>query len=137
MTQTRGISSEEAKRELGWTLRYPSWRMGFAEAWDSAKRPLRSCTGEHGRERVARTVLAGMPAYARPGVRIQVTEVNGQPGAMAFDSQDQLVGVMGLGIVDGQIQTIHAIVNPDKQRHLARVSDLGARLRAGRRPRDG
>ena len=31
MTRARGISSEKAKRELGWTLRYPSWRNGFAE----------------------------------------------------------------------------------------------------------
>jgi 2-alkyl-3-oxoalkanoate reductase len=31
MTQARGISTEKAKRELGWTPRYPSWRVGFAE----------------------------------------------------------------------------------------------------------
>jgi 2-alkyl-3-oxoalkanoate reductase len=31
MTQARGISSEKAKRELGWTLQYPSWRKGFTE----------------------------------------------------------------------------------------------------------
>jgi nucleoside-diphosphate-sugar epimerase len=31
MTQARGVSSEKAKRELGWTPRYPSWRTGFAE----------------------------------------------------------------------------------------------------------
>jgi 2-alkyl-3-oxoalkanoate reductase len=31
MTQASGISSEKAKRELGWTLRYPSWRTGFVE----------------------------------------------------------------------------------------------------------
>jgi 2-alkyl-3-oxoalkanoate reductase len=31
MTKARGISSEKAKRELGWTLRYPTWRTGFAE----------------------------------------------------------------------------------------------------------
>jgi nucleoside-diphosphate-sugar epimerase len=31
MTKARGISSEKAKRELGWTLQYPSWRKGFAE----------------------------------------------------------------------------------------------------------
>ncbi|MEQ4300512.1 NAD(P)-dependent oxidoreductase [Plantactinospora sp. B6F1] len=31
MTRARGISSEKAKRELGWTLRYPSWRRGFVE----------------------------------------------------------------------------------------------------------
>jgi nucleoside-diphosphate-sugar epimerase len=29
MTQGRGFSNAKAKRELGWTLRYPSWRMGF------------------------------------------------------------------------------------------------------------
>lgn len=31
MTRARGISSAKAKRELGWTLRYPSWRTGFRE----------------------------------------------------------------------------------------------------------
>jgi nucleoside-diphosphate-sugar epimerase len=31
MTRARGISSEKAKRELGWTLQYPSWRTGFTE----------------------------------------------------------------------------------------------------------
>jgi nucleoside-diphosphate-sugar epimerase len=34
MTQARGISSEKAKRELGWTLKYPSWRTGFLEGLD-------------------------------------------------------------------------------------------------------
>ena len=70
-------------------------------------------------------------------MRIQVTEINGQPGAMAIDVHDRLVGVMGLGIAEGRIQTIHSIANPDKLRHLDRVSDLGALIRAGRRPRDG
>jgi RNA polymerase sigma-70 factor (TIGR02957 family) len=91
----------------------------------------------NGRERVARTMLAGMSAATRVGVRLQVTEVNGQPGAMAIDAQDRLVGVIALDIADGQIQTIHSIANPDKLRHLGQVSDLGAQLRAGRRPRDG
>jgi len=31
MTETKGASNEKAKRELGWTLRYPSWRQGFAD----------------------------------------------------------------------------------------------------------
>jgi 2-alkyl-3-oxoalkanoate reductase len=30
-TESRGASNARAKRELGWTLRYPSWRQGFAE----------------------------------------------------------------------------------------------------------
>jgi 2-alkyl-3-oxoalkanoate reductase len=35
-TQSRGASNAKAKRELGWTLRYPSWRLGFAAAYGSA-----------------------------------------------------------------------------------------------------
>lgn len=31
MTEGRGFSNAKAKRELGWELRYPSWRRGFKE----------------------------------------------------------------------------------------------------------
>ena len=31
MTEGRGFSNAKAKRELGWELRYPSWRLGFRE----------------------------------------------------------------------------------------------------------
>jgi nucleoside-diphosphate-sugar epimerase len=31
MTELRGASNDKAKRELGWHLRYPSWRQGFVE----------------------------------------------------------------------------------------------------------
>jgi nucleoside-diphosphate-sugar epimerase len=31
MTEIRGASNQKAKRELGWTLRHPSWRQGFSE----------------------------------------------------------------------------------------------------------
>jgi 2-alkyl-3-oxoalkanoate reductase len=39
-TQSRGASNAKAKRELGWTLRYPSWREGFAAAFSPS--PSRS-----------------------------------------------------------------------------------------------
>jgi nucleoside-diphosphate-sugar epimerase len=32
-TEARGASNAKARRELGWTLRYPSWREGFAAAY--------------------------------------------------------------------------------------------------------
>jgi nucleoside-diphosphate-sugar epimerase len=35
MTEIRGLSNEQAKRELGWSPRYPSWRDGFP-AWAGA-----------------------------------------------------------------------------------------------------
>jgi 2-alkyl-3-oxoalkanoate reductase len=31
--ESRAASNARAKRELGWTLRYPSWRQGFVEAY--------------------------------------------------------------------------------------------------------
>ncbi|MBO0826170.1 MAG: NAD(P)-dependent oxidoreductase [Streptosporangiales bacterium] len=33
MTEARGCSNAKAKRELGWSLRYPSWRKGFVAAY--------------------------------------------------------------------------------------------------------
>ena len=36
-TQARGASNAKAKRELRWTLRYPSWRQGFAAAYSAAQ----------------------------------------------------------------------------------------------------
>jgi nucleoside-diphosphate-sugar epimerase len=32
-TESRGASNAKAKRELGWTLRYPSWRQGISELY--------------------------------------------------------------------------------------------------------
>jgi nucleoside-diphosphate-sugar epimerase len=34
-TEARGASNAKAKRELGWELRYPSWRQGFVAAYGS------------------------------------------------------------------------------------------------------
>jgi 2-alkyl-3-oxoalkanoate reductase len=43
MTEVRGASNAKAKRELGWRLRYPSWRLGFREGLSNADRePVRS-----------------------------------------------------------------------------------------------
>jgi 2-alkyl-3-oxoalkanoate reductase len=35
-TESRGVSNAKAKRELGWTLRHPSWRQGFAAVYAPA-----------------------------------------------------------------------------------------------------
>ena len=36
-TQVRGASNAKAKRELGWRLRYPSWRQGFPAAYSATR----------------------------------------------------------------------------------------------------
>jgi len=38
-TESRGASNAKAKRELGWALRYPSWRQGFAALYAKPAAP--------------------------------------------------------------------------------------------------
>jgi nucleoside-diphosphate-sugar epimerase len=38
-TESRGASNAKAKRELGWTPRYPSWRQGFAAVYAKPAAP--------------------------------------------------------------------------------------------------
>jgi RNA polymerase sigma-70 factor (TIGR02957 family) len=84
----------------------------------------------HGRARVARTLVAWMRAAVRfGGVSLRPVDVNGQPGAMSFDSEGKLINVLALDIADGQIQAVRSVVNPDKLRHLGPLADLGTLLR--------
>jgi RNA polymerase sigma-70 factor (ECF subfamily) len=75
----------------------------------------------HGRDRLA-AVLAG---FGRVGVRrrvtLQLTELNGQPGVLAFEPDGTLVAAWALQISDGAIQAIHGVVNPDKLVHISRT----------------
>lgn len=73
---------------------------------------------------------------ARVGVRlhdlgghISLREVNGQPGAMAFDREERLINVFTLDISDGVVQTVRSVINPDKLRHLGPLADIHALLR--------
>lgn len=77
----------------------------------------------NGRKRVARALSTGVPLLARRGVRIEVTAVNGQPGAVAIDPDDRLVGVMAIDLVDGRIQAVHSIANPDKLQRFDPTGD--------------
>lgn len=86
----------------------------------------------HGRHRVARTMLA----WVRRGARISTAElrpveVNGQPGALLLEG-GRVIGVWALDILDGQIQGIRSIVNPDKLHHLGSVGDLGRAMSTSR-----
>src|ERR671910_113274 len=84
----------------------------------------------HGRDRVARTLMAWLRAGARlGGFTSRREEVNGQPGALFFDREDRLISVMILDVADGQIQGVSSIVNPDKLQHLGPLADVGAMLR--------
>jgi RNA polymerase sigma-70 factor (TIGR02957 family) len=89
----------------------------------------------HGARRVART----LGAWGRQTQRFRVTtrrvEVNGQPGAMLLDPEDNLIGVMALDIADDRIQGVRSVVNPEKLGHLGPVADVKGLLRRASRGR--
>ena len=57
----------------------------------------------------------------------RVAWVNGQPGAVMYDTVGRVVGVVERDVADGVVQTIRAVANPDKLGHIGPVSDV-ARL---------
>jgi RNA polymerase sigma-70 factor (TIGR02957 family) len=80
-----------------------------------------------GRQRVMR-LLAGLFRRGRDlGAYLRLAWVNGQPGAVLYDAEGRVIGVMELDIADGMVQTIRGVVNPDKLGHIGPVSDV-ARL---------
>ncbi|HEX5534923.1 MAG TPA: RNA polymerase sigma-70 factor [Actinomycetales bacterium] len=80
-------------------------------------------SGIFGFENVAR-VLAGMVApFTGIGVVMEPHEVNGQPGAVFRDRVGDIVCTWALDVREGRIQSIHAVLNPDKLRHLGPVAD--------------
>jgi RNA polymerase sigma-70 factor (ECF subfamily) len=83
----------------------------------------------HGRDRVVR-LLHGVLTKAKDiGGRLRQVDVNGQPGAIFVDKQDRVVGVVELDILNGAVQSIRSVVNPDKLQHLGSVSDVLRRRR--------
>ena len=82
-----------------------------------------------GRKRVARTLRAWAKAAARiGGVTMRPVVVNGQPGAMSFDADGGLINVLALEVVDGRVQAVSSVVNPDKLGHLGPLADYDALL---------
>jgi RNA polymerase sigma-70 factor (ECF subfamily) len=76
-----------------------------------------------GADNVARLLAAIIPPLVRIGVVVEPDEVNGQPGAIVRDRDGQVLNTLTLDILDGQIQTIRAVINPDKLGHLGPVAD--------------
>jgi len=84
-----------------------------------------------GRSRVARSLVDHIPMVTSlPGVSLRPVEVNGGPGAVFLDGQEQLIGVWALDIADGRISSINVVVNPDKLAHLGPVGDFTALVRS-------
>jgi RNA polymerase sigma-70 factor (ECF subfamily) len=79
-----------------------------------------------GADNVARVLASIFPLLARIDARVEQREVNGQPGAIVRDRDGKVAGTLTLDVLDGQIQTIRAVANPDKLGHVGPVADAWA-----------
>ena len=82
----------------------------------------------HGAERAIRVLHGGTARGARLGVvGMRTVAINGQPGALFLNADGRVVAVVTLDIADDQVQTIRAIANPEKLRHLGTFAGPGDR----------
>jgi RNA polymerase sigma-70 factor, ECF subfamily len=82
-----------------------------------------------GAQNVARMLAAFVPLVVRGGGVVEPQQLNGQPGAIFRDRDGQVLSTWMLDVLDGQIQTIRTVNNPDKLGHLGPVADAWAALR--------
>ena len=72
-----------------------------------------------GRDRVSRLLMGAREGAAKLRVTsFRLAEVNGQPGALFFDPEGRVVLVISVDIADDFVQTVRAVSNPEKLRHL-------------------
>ena len=91
--------------------------------------------GVVGADKVARLLAALAPAFVTIGGIVQPHQVNGQPGAILRYRDGRIVNTLTLDILDGQVQAIRVIVNPDKLGHMGPVADAWAVARETTRAR--
>jgi RNA polymerase sigma-70 factor, ECF subfamily len=87
---------------------------GKAPSWGS---------GTFGADAVTRVLTSTISLLGPIGVVVEPHEVNGQPGAIFRDRDGKVVYTVALDILDGRVQTIRSVLNPDKLRHMGPVGD--------------
>ncbi|MGV9232440.1 RNA polymerase sigma-70 factor [Streptomyces nigra] len=79
-----------------------------------------------GAENVARLLAAVYPLMVQVDITCEPHDINGQPGALFRDRDGKVLHILALDVLDGQIQTIRSVINPDKLGHLGPVADVWA-----------
>lgn len=85
--------------------------------------------GIFGLDNVTRVLASTFPWFVRIGGTVEAHEVNGQPGAIFRDRDGKVLNTWTLDVLDGRIQAIRAVLNPDKLGHLGPVADAWAVFR--------
>ena len=102
---------------------------------DSGGKAPQWARGFFGAGQVSRVLAALLPPFTRIGGVVESHQVNGQPGAIFRDPDGKVLNTWTLDILDGRIQTIRTVSNPDKLGHVGPVADAWAVLRATQRVR--
>ncbi len=87
----------------------------------------------NGRDKVLRVLAAVGDAAREFDLHFELVPVNGQPGALFLDADGLLMNVIALDILDGTIQAIRTVVNPDKLHHVGPLVTDDHPLRGGGR----
>ncbi|GAA2674215.1 RNA polymerase sigma-70 factor [Streptomyces lunalinharesii] len=88
-----------------------------------------------GAQNVARVLGTVFPLMLRIAITFEPHEVNGQPGAIFRDRDGKVLHTLALDVLDGQVRTVRAVINPDKLDHLGPVADAWAVNREVKRAR--
>ena len=88
-----------------------------------------------GAENVVQALAWFAAQVARIGGAVEPHQVNGQPGAIFRDRDRKVLNTWALDILDGQVQAIRTVNNPDKLAHVGPVADPWATLRDATRAR--
>jgi RNA polymerase sigma-70 factor (ECF subfamily) len=89
--------------------------------------------GFFGADHVSQVLATLLPPFIQIGGVVERHQVNGQPGAIFRDADGKVLNTWTLDILDGRIQTIRTVSNPDKLGHMGPVADAWAVLRATQR----
>jgi RNA polymerase sigma-70 factor (ECF subfamily) len=79
-----------------------------------------------GAEKVAKVLASVFPWLVRIDVTLEPREMNGQPGAILRDQDCKVLTTLTLDVLDGHVQTIRSVSNPDKLGHVGPVADAWA-----------
>jgi RNA polymerase sigma-70 factor (ECF subfamily) len=88
-----------------------------------------------GGERVARLLALLVARFLRIGGIVEPHELNGQPGAILRDRDGKVFSTWSFDVLDGRIQTIRSVSNPEKLAHVGPVADGWAVLREAQETR--
>jgi RNA polymerase sigma-70 factor (ECF subfamily) len=86
-------------------------------------------TGIAGADKVARLLVSLVAPFTQIGGTVEPHDLNGQPGAILRDRDGKVINTWTLDILDGHVQTIHTVINPDKLAHVGPVADAWSVLR--------